>query len=134
MVRCWCLSRTRSTGAPRCLCWTPWTSPAGRWPSWTSRRRCRRAGGPPGCLVKHSQRRHRPLASAILISPRLAMREDRRVTEQDVITALTAEADQVDAWVAGLDAAGWARPTPALGWTIAHQIAHLSFIFRLAGP
>jgi uncharacterized protein (TIGR03084 family) len=53
--------------------------------------------------------------------------------EQDVIAALTAEGDQIDEWVAGLDAAGWARPTPAPGWTIAHQIAHLSYIFRLAG-
>jgi enediyne biosynthesis protein E11 len=56
------------------------------------------------------------------------------VTEQqDVISALTAEGDQVDGWVADLDASGWALPTPALGWTIAHQIAHLSFIFKLAG-
>jgi enediyne biosynthesis protein E11 len=60
------------------------------------------------------------------------MREDELVSE-DVIAALTAEADQVDEWVAGLDAAGWAQPTPALGWTVAHQIAHLSFIFKLAG-
>jgi uncharacterized protein (TIGR03084 family) len=56
------------------------------------------------------------------------------VTEQqDVISAVTAEGDQVDEWIAGLDASDWARPTPAPGWTIAHQIAHLSFIFRLAG-
>ncbi len=53
--------------------------------------------------------------------------------QQDVISALTVEGNQVDEWIAGLDASGWARPTPASGWTIAHQIAHLSFIFRLAG-
>lgn len=53
--------------------------------------------------------------------------------QQDVIAALTAEGDQVDGWLAGLDAADWARETPAVGWTIAHQIAHLSFIFKLAG-
>ena len=56
------------------------------------------------------------------------------MTEQpDVITVLTAEGNQVDQWVAGLDVADWARPTPAPGWTIAHQIAHLSFVFKLAG-
>ena len=53
--------------------------------------------------------------------------------QQDVISALTAKGDQVDGWVAGLDESGWARPTPATGWTVAHQIAHLSFIFKLAG-
>ena len=53
--------------------------------------------------------------------------------QQDVITALTAEGEQVDGWVAGLDATGWTTPTPATGWTVADQIAHLSFIFTLAG-
>lgn len=53
--------------------------------------------------------------------------------QPDVITVLTAEGNQVDQWLAELDAADWARPTPAPGWTIAHQIAHLSFVFRLAG-
>ena len=53
--------------------------------------------------------------------------------QQDFISALTAEADQVDGWVAELDESQWALPTPAPGWTIAHQIAHLSFIFKLAG-
>jgi uncharacterized protein (TIGR03084 family) len=53
--------------------------------------------------------------------------------QQDVISVLTAAADQVDGWVAGLDPDQWALPTPAPGWTIAHQIAHLSFVFSLAG-
>jgi uncharacterized protein (TIGR03084 family) len=53
--------------------------------------------------------------------------------QQDVIAALTAAGDQVDGWLAGLDASGWAQSTPAPGWTIAHQVAHLSFIFTLAG-
>jgi uncharacterized protein (TIGR03084 family) len=35
--------------------------------------------------------------------------------------------------VAGLDAGQWAAPTPAPGWTIAHQIAHLAATFRMAG-
>ena len=55
------------------------------------------------------------------------------MTQRDVIADLTAEADAVDALVAGIDAADWARPTPAPGWTVANQIAHLTFIFRLAG-
>ncbi|OLF10335.1 TIGR03084 family metal-binding protein [Actinophytocola xanthii] len=53
--------------------------------------------------------------------------------QRDVISDLTAEANEVDQLVAGLDAAGWQRPTPAPGWTVAHQVAHLAFIFRLAG-
>jgi uncharacterized protein (TIGR03084 family) len=55
------------------------------------------------------------------------------VTQRDVIADLTAEAEAVETLVAGLDAADWARPTPAPGWTVADQIAHLAFIFRLAG-
>jgi uncharacterized protein (TIGR03084 family) len=40
---------------------------------------------------------------------------------------LRAEGDDLDAMVADLPAADWARPTPAPGWTIAHQIAHLAW-------
>ncbi len=50
-----------------------------------------------------------------------------------VIEDLTAEAAQIDALVAELSPAEWARDTPAVGWTVAHQVAHLSFVFRLAG-
>lgn len=52
---------------------------------------------------------------------------------QDVFQDLTAERDEVDRMVAGLDASQWALDTPAPGWTIAHQIAHVSFVFRIAG-
>jgi uncharacterized protein (TIGR03084 family) len=38
---------------------------------------------------------------------------------------LTAESAEVDALVADLPDATWASATPAAGWTIAHQIAHL---------
>jgi uncharacterized protein (TIGR03084 family) len=56
------------------------------------------------------------------------------VTElSDVFADLTAERDVVDRMVAGIDAAQWTADTPAEGWTIAHQIAHLSFVFTLAG-
>jgi uncharacterized protein (TIGR03084 family) len=55
------------------------------------------------------------------------------VTQRDVIADLTAEGDEVEALITGLDEASWATSTPAPGWTVAHQIAHLGFIFRLAG-
>jgi enediyne biosynthesis protein E11 len=44
----------------------------------------------------------------------------------EVLADLTAEGDELEAVVAGLTAAQWALPTPAPGWTIAHQIAHLA--------
>ncbi|MEZ0075125.1 TIGR03084 family metal-binding protein [Planotetraspora sp. GP83] len=49
-----------------------------------------------------------------------------------VLKDLTTDGDQIDRLVAGLDAEQWNLPTPAPGWTIRHQIAHLAFIFRLA--
>ncbi|HET9139509.1 TIGR03084 family metal-binding protein [Actinophytocola sp.] len=52
---------------------------------------------------------------------------------QDVIAALTADGDEVDQLVAWLDEGQWALATPAEGWTIAHQIAHLAATFKLAG-
>ena len=63
-------------------------------------------------------------------------REDRRVTVtelQSVFDDLTADRDEIDSLVAGIDDSQWALDTPAPGWTIAHQVAHLSFIFSLAG-
>jgi uncharacterized protein (TIGR03084 family) len=51
----------------------------------------------------------------------------------DVVGHLAAEGDSVEVLVAGLDESQWSAPTPAVGWTIAHQIAHLAFVFRLAG-
>ncbi|MBM7774518.1 uncharacterized protein (TIGR03084 family) [Actinokineospora baliensis] len=50
-----------------------------------------------------------------------------------VLAALEQEADQVDRLLAGLEAPRWALPTPAPGWTISHQVAHLAATFRLAG-
>ena len=55
------------------------------------------------------------------------------MTQRDVISDLTAEAKEFEGLVAALDEAGWQAPTPAPGWTVAHQVAHLAFIFRLAG-
>lgn len=52
---------------------------------------------------------------------------------QDVISALVADGEDVDGLVAGLDATEWDTPTPAPGWTVKHQIAHLTATFKLAG-
>lgn len=49
-----------------------------------------------------------------------------------VITDLHAESDAVDDLVAGLDDDGWRIATPAPGWTIAHQIAHLWWTDRVS--
>ncbi|MFV2194654.1 TIGR03084 family metal-binding protein [Nocardiopsis sp. LOL_012] len=50
-----------------------------------------------------------------------------------VIADLRAESEVIDSLVEGLAPADWARETPAEGWTIAHQVAHLCFVYRLAG-
>ena len=52
---------------------------------------------------------------------------------QDVISHLTAEGAELDRLLSGLDGAQWTLPTPAPGWTIAHQVAHLAATFRMAG-
>lgn len=52
---------------------------------------------------------------------------------QTVISDLTDEADEFDAMVADLAPERWGTATPAPGWTIAHQVGHLAFIFRIAG-
>jgi uncharacterized protein (TIGR03084 family) len=44
-----------------------------------------------------------------------------------VLADLEAEYAAVDALVAGLPAERWGLATPAAGWTIAHQIAHLAW-------
>ncbi|MFZ2175616.1 MAG: TIGR03084 family metal-binding protein [Rhodococcus sp. (in: high G+C Gram-positive bacteria)] len=44
---------------------------------------------------------------------------------QRFIDDLRAESESLDALVADLPEARWADPTPAEGWTIAHQIGHL---------
>ena len=49
-----------------------------------------------------------------------------------MVADLRAESDELDDLVAGLPAERWATPTPAPGWTIAHQIAHLLWTDRVA--
>jgi uncharacterized protein (TIGR03084 family) len=53
-------------------------------------------------------------------------------TAQPMVADLRAESDDLDALVADLPADRWAEPTPAPGWTIAHQIAHLLWTDRVA--
>ncbi|WP_122819060.1 TIGR03084 family metal-binding protein [Nocardioides pantholopis] len=50
----------------------------------------------------------------------------------DLLADLTAEGDTLWSAVAGLDADGWATPTPAEGWTVATQIAHLLWTDEVA--
>ena len=49
-----------------------------------------------------------------------------------IVADLSAESDDLDALVAPLSSQRWAEPTPAPGWTIAHQIAHLLWTDRVA--
>lgn len=49
-----------------------------------------------------------------------------------MVTDLRAESDDLDVLVSGLPAERWALGTPAEGWTIAHQIAHLLWTDRVA--
>jgi uncharacterized protein (TIGR03084 family) len=44
-----------------------------------------------------------------------------------VLADLAAEADDIDALVAPLSEEAWRAPTPAAGWDIAHQVAHLAW-------
>jgi uncharacterized protein (TIGR03084 family) len=51
---------------------------------------------------------------------------------ESIVAELAAESDQLDALVAGLPEPAWRTATPAPGWTIAHQIAHLYWTDRVA--
>ncbi|MFJ8671221.1 TIGR03084 family metal-binding protein [Streptomyces sp. NPDC093589] len=49
-----------------------------------------------------------------------------------VLADLRDESEELDALVGGLPDERWADPTPADGWTVAHQIAHLAWTDRQA--
>ncbi|QIQ04240.1 TIGR03084 family metal-binding protein [Streptomyces liangshanensis] len=49
-----------------------------------------------------------------------------------VLDDLRSESEELDSLVGGLGAADWTRATPAPGWTVAHQIAHLAWTDRAA--
>ncbi len=44
-----------------------------------------------------------------------------------LLADLRAEGAELDSWVADLPEDDWRTPTPAAGWTVAHQIAHLAW-------
>lgn len=50
----------------------------------------------------------------------------------DLVDDLAAESEALDALVAALPAEQWTTPTPAPGWTVAHQIGHLLWTDRVA--
>lgn len=52
---------------------------------------------------------------------------DRARLLGDLLADLAAEGEALDAVVAELEDTAWLTPTPAEGWTIAHQIAHLAW-------
>ncbi len=49
------------------------------------------------------------------------------LTVADVATDLVAEQQALDAVVAELDDRAWDVPTPAPGWTVGDQVAHLTY-------
>ncbi|MCX5142031.1 TIGR03084 family metal-binding protein [Streptomyces sp. NBC_00338] len=49
-----------------------------------------------------------------------------------VLDDLRSESEELDLIVAGLNARQWAGATPAAGWTVAHQVAHLSWTDEVA--
>ncbi|MFE9039859.1 TIGR03084 family metal-binding protein [Streptomyces sp. NPDC007818] len=49
-----------------------------------------------------------------------------------VLADLRAEGEELDLLVGGLSDGRWALATPAAGWTVAHQIAHLAWTDRAA--
>ncbi|MEV8513430.1 TIGR03084 family metal-binding protein [Dactylosporangium sp. NPDC051484] len=50
----------------------------------------------------------------------------------EVLRDLHAESEALDLLVSGLSPQDWSRPTPAPGWTVAHQISHLHWVDELA--
>ncbi|MFF3322952.1 TIGR03084 family metal-binding protein [Streptomyces sp. NPDC002889] len=49
-----------------------------------------------------------------------------------VLDDLRSESDELDQLVGELSPGQWASPTPAAGWSVAHQIAHLAWTDRAA--
>jgi uncharacterized protein (TIGR03084 family) len=52
---------------------------------------------------------------------------DKRAVLEQVLADLTAEGDQLEAAVVGLDEAAWRTPVPAEGWDVATTIVHLAW-------
>lgn len=60
------------------------------------------------------------------------MTESRRDLLDGLLADLAAEGELLDAAVAGLTGSGWHTPTPAPGWDVATQIAHLAWTDEVA--
>jgi uncharacterized protein (TIGR03084 family) len=58
---------------------------------------------------------------------------DRDAAYDELLVDLAAEEDDLEANVTSLDDAGWWVPTPADGWDVRDQIAHLALSEELAG-
>ncbi|WP_431682715.1 TIGR03084 family metal-binding protein [Kitasatospora sp. KL5] len=52
---------------------------------------------------------------------------------QDVCTDLATEGAELARLVADLSPEQWSAPTPAVGWTVRHQVAHLALVSHLIG-
>ena len=50
----------------------------------------------------------------------------------EVLADLAREGDRLEELVAPLDEAGWRTPTPAEGWDVKHQVAHLAWTDEVA--
>jgi uncharacterized protein (TIGR03084 family) len=46
---------------------------------------------------------------------------------ESVLADLTAESEQIEAWVTPLDDVDWTTVTTLEGWTVSHQVAHLAW-------
>ncbi|SCL62169.1 TIGR03084 family protein [Micromonospora citrea] len=51
---------------------------------------------------------------------------------KDLLADLADESEHLDGLVRDLPTDDWARPTPAPGWSVAHQVAHLAWTDRVA--
>lgn len=50
----------------------------------------------------------------------------------ELLADLAAESSELDDLIADLDETGWDTPTPAPGWAVRHQVAHLAWTDRAA--
>ncbi|WP_326699174.1 TIGR03084 family metal-binding protein [Streptomyces sp. NBC_01754] len=57
---------------------------------------------------------------------------DASAVNAAVLDDLRQESEELDLLVAGASVEDWAAPTPAEGWTVAHQIAHLNWTDEVA--
>jgi uncharacterized protein (TIGR03084 family) len=68
----------------------------------------------------------------LIASEQARRREEAAVVIDEILADMEAEGDDLDGLVSGISADQWRLPTPAPGWTIAHQISHLASSAALA--